>query len=451
MPNGVCSDCSPPSAVPRLADVEATSRRVPALDGVDVVGFLGSLVDKSLVRSTRGLDGRPRFSMLQTIRDYATEQLESAADLAEPVRQAHAEHYTERAVELQRALNEGDRAVGLSAMEAELGNLRTAWDRWVHTDDVDRLHELLEPLWGFHEARGDYAAAIELGDDLLGVLERQPATADRARDEYALHLNVARAIVAARGFTPDAERRMRAALEQSAASTDARRHFTTLRSLAVLHLMQNDFQSAARVAHELLAIAEDQQDATMLSDAHLVAGTVSVWLEGWDRAVDHFDTSISCLSTRTPALARFRLGPHPEVVSHAVSGLAQWMLGFPDRAGAHSARALELAAELAHPYSTAYALFHSALLDLWRADLAGVAAKTDELVDLADTHDYETWRALGTVLRGTAMVGLGEPDAGLAEVATRLLAVPTPVDSACVLAVAAHDPGPSVRHGWAAR
>jgi hypothetical protein len=181
--------------------------------------------------------------------------------------------------------------------------------------------------------------------------------------------------------------------------------------------MQNDFESAARVAGELLDIAQDQQDPTMLSDAHLVAGTVSVWREGWDRAVDHFDISISCLSTGTPALARFRLGPHPEVVSHAVSGLAQWMLGFPDRAAAHSAKALELAADLAHPYSTAYALFHAALLDLWRADLAAVAAKTGELVEVAETHDYETWRALGTVLRGTAMVGLGEPDAGLAEVA----------------------------------
>ena len=67
--------------------------------------------------------------------------------------------------------------MGLSAMEDELGNLRAAWDHWVHNGDVDRLHELLEPLWGFHEARGDYAAAIELGDDLLGVLDE--AAGDR--------------------------------------------------------------------------------------------------------------------------------------------------------------------------------------------------------------------------------------------------------------------------------
>ncbi len=56
----------------RLGDVDAVARRVPALDGIDVIEGMGSLVDKSLVRSIRGLDGRPRFSMLQTIRDYAT-------------------------------------------------------------------------------------------------------------------------------------------------------------------------------------------------------------------------------------------------------------------------------------------------------------------------------------------------------------------------------------------
>ena len=44
---------------------------------------LGSLVDKSLVRSSQGSDGRPRFSMLQTIRAYATEQLDAIPELAD--------------------------------------------------------------------------------------------------------------------------------------------------------------------------------------------------------------------------------------------------------------------------------------------------------------------------------------------------------------------------------
>jgi non-specific serine/threonine protein kinase len=55
----------------RLIDVEATIARVPALRDLDVVELIGSLVAKSLVRSAHGVDGRPRLSMLRTIRQYA--------------------------------------------------------------------------------------------------------------------------------------------------------------------------------------------------------------------------------------------------------------------------------------------------------------------------------------------------------------------------------------------
>ena len=150
----------------------------PALDSIDVVGGLGSLVDKSLVRSSRGLDGRPRFSMLRTIRDYATEQLDSAADLAEPVRQAHAEHYTERALELQTgAERRGPRGgpVGDGGRARQpahrLGPLGAA------TATSTGSTSCSSRSGASTRQRGDYAAAIELGDDLLGVLEQQPATA----------------------------------------------------------------------------------------------------------------------------------------------------------------------------------------------------------------------------------------------------------------------------------
>src|SRR4029077_11352252 len=81
----------------RLVDVEEVAARIPALAHLDIVEVLGSLVDKSMVRSAHGTDGRPRFSMLQTIRAYAVEQLDAVPDLAGAARPAHAAHYTEMA------------------------------------------------------------------------------------------------------------------------------------------------------------------------------------------------------------------------------------------------------------------------------------------------------------------------------------------------------------------
>jgi len=56
------------------------------------------------------------------------------------------------------------------------------------------------------------------------------------------------------------------------------------------------------------------------------------------------------------------------VASFTVSALTLWMLGFPDRALARANRAVTLATELEHPFTLAYALFHTGFLHLWRRE-----------------------------------------------------------------------------------
>ncbi|HEV8099269.1 MAG TPA: BTAD domain-containing putative transcriptional regulator, partial [Gaiellaceae bacterium] len=70
-------------------------------DGLDVFETLASLVDESLVRPLRRPTGEPRFAMLETIREYATELLEASGEV-EALRRRHCEDIlarTEAAVE----------------------------------------------------------------------------------------------------------------------------------------------------------------------------------------------------------------------------------------------------------------------------------------------------------------------------------------------------------------
>jgi hypothetical protein len=99
-----------------------------------------------------------------------------------------------------------------------------------------------------------------------------------------------------------------------------------------------------------------------------------------------------------------------------MSGLLLWRVGLPDRAVARLERALTVADKLRHPYSRAYAIWHAALLDLWRFDLSAMAARAETLHALATAHDYPIWRALAVVLRGTKMIADGEVEDGLVEV-----------------------------------
>jgi tetratricopeptide (TPR) repeat protein len=353
--------------------------------------------------------------MLQTIRDYATAQLDLDPDGAAAVRRAHADHYTQLAVDLRSMLGGRDREEVLGSLAAELGNFRAAWSHWVAAGDVVNLNALLEPLWGYYDARGQYGAAIELANDMLAVLRIQPETVERVRDEIALEMSLARSLLTVRGYTAEVERTVMAAVDRARESGDAHLQFPVLRSLATLHLMRSDYISGAEVGRELLELAEQQREPMLLSDAHLVVGVNTAFQERLADGVDHLDRSIAHFDEAAAGLVQFRVGPSPGVVAHMVSGLMLWMLGFPDRAAGRVGRGIEVAEELGHPYSLAYGVFHAAVLDVFRKDLPSVHRQGDRLLQIANANDYGIWRALAFVLRGMARVGGGDAEGGLTE------------------------------------
>ncbi|HYP23497.1 MAG TPA: DUF4062 domain-containing protein, partial [Actinomycetota bacterium] len=381
-----------------LTDVEATAARVESLT-VDVVDALARLVDKSLVRTVTGAEGRPRFSMLQTIRDFATEQLDARQELADVIRRAHAEHYAEVADRLRAAARAQGRDAVLASLSSELGNLRTAWSFWGEHADVDRLDALLEPLWGYYDARGNYRAAMELAEELLRVLAGQPETPERIRDQLAVETALARSLIAARGFSSESERKI-AEIFGRAESAGADHRFPALRTLAWFHLLRAEFPETAEVAVRLLALADKEGDAAFQSEAHLVFGVTRLWVEDMPAALHHVDEALRYAEGARPGLVRLRVGPDPRVLSLVVSGLIKWSGGYPEQALARAASGVELAREIDHPYSLAYALFHAGLLDLWSADLGVLTERANELLEVATKHDYPIWRALAHVLHG---------------------------------------------------
>jgi predicted ATPase len=106
---------------------------------------LQSLVDKSLVRVREG----SRFWMLETIREYALEQLEESGE-AERLRRRHAEHFLKLAEETEPLAREVDAAT-LDRLEEEADNLRAALD-WLEgsgeTQLVLQLAAALDDFWG---------------------------------------------------------------------------------------------------------------------------------------------------------------------------------------------------------------------------------------------------------------------------------------------------------------
>lgn len=92
---------------------------------LDVLSGVEVLVSNSLLRPIESRVDEPRFDMLQTIRDYALEKLESTGEL-ETIRAAHAQHYYQISVERWRDMY-GPVAVDLlNQIEDEYDNYRAA-------------------------------------------------------------------------------------------------------------------------------------------------------------------------------------------------------------------------------------------------------------------------------------------------------------------------------------
>ena len=111
---------------------------VGGFDGSDdyaVLDLLDALVRKSLLVADRS-SGRTRFSMLETIRQFAEEQLVAGGEATE-VRTAHARYFAGRETDILALWDSPRQREAYDWFAAELANLRTAF-RWAADhDDLD--------------------------------------------------------------------------------------------------------------------------------------------------------------------------------------------------------------------------------------------------------------------------------------------------------------------------
>ena len=384
--------------------------------GIDTLDGLASLVDKSLIRQADPADGEPRLVMLETIREYATERLEERPEFSAAARRAHALYFADFARARWQDLTGDRRGTALATMAADLENLRLAWDYWVGEGDLDQLNKLIDSLWLLYESRGWYQATIELTTTLLDVLSSAPDTPERAMQEVTLRTSLARALMAIHGYTQEVEDAYARALEPLEGERELPQLFPVLRGLASFYNYRAEFDKGAQIGREILRLAETQDDPSMRVDGHLVLGSSRALKDDLRGGLEHLDKAIALFGSHGHRSRRFRLGNNPGAAAFTTSALVLWLLGLPDRALERANNAVALAVELEHPFTLAYALFHTGFLHWWRREPEFVRDRAVAVLDVAEEHDIAIWRALGTFLLGAAKTRLGRDEEGLAEI-----------------------------------
>jgi predicted ATPase len=124
---------------------------------------LAGLIEKNLVRQTN----EGRFFMLETIGEFAQEQLQEARE-ADELRRRHAGFYLEFVEPLRYRLRDMD-STAIASVDAESDNLRRAMSWAIDHEDKELAERLLRSLWFYWFVRGRTAEGDHLAERVVAL------------------------------------------------------------------------------------------------------------------------------------------------------------------------------------------------------------------------------------------------------------------------------------------
>jgi predicted ATPase/class 3 adenylate cyclase len=313
-----------------------------ALDGVDELDLLQSLVDKSLVRQRLDPDGEVRFWMLETIKEYAGERLRDQGE-TDLLAQRHAESFLELAEEAESVLWAQQTDEWLPRLDVEQPNIRTALEFALARDPelALRLSGALYPFWeirGQHaEARAWLTRALAF-DGAVSLESRAKALVGAGRasawefdwpaalDVLAEAVELSRRLGDVEGigrclgfmgharlFTGDREGAaavLNEALDLARASGSRRSVMRALNNAAAAAIEEHDFSRAHEMYAEVRTIAVAEGSKVSVGIGAIQCGYVSILAGEYGRAADELDDGLGCLgkigaTTWTPLGQRY--------------------------------------------------------------------------------------------------------------------------------------------------
>jgi predicted ATPase/class 3 adenylate cyclase len=264
--------------------------------GLNVLDGLESLVAKSLVVQRQTVDGEPRFGVLETIREFALEQLAASGEESE-LRRRHAIFFLGLAEEAAPKLLTGEQVAWLEQLDREHDNLRVvlAWslesgaDAPAGSDPTEvglRLGAALGWFWFLRGYAGEGRRWLEAA---LARSEPDRPTPARARALHAL-----RGMALQQGDYGAVQVNAEEGLRIARSVGD--RH---LIGLSLLHLgvatrhHRGDTETARTLLAESLAVLREVGDAWGAAFALRDLG-VAAWLAGdLDGALAYFEESLA--------------------------------------------------------------------------------------------------------------------------------------------------------------
>jgi predicted ATPase len=271
----------------------------------------------------------------------------------------------------------------------------------------------------WRSAGAEASRLLTRGLELLATL---PDTAERTEQELRLQNALGTARMTAEGYAaPGVEQAYARAWELCQQIGKAPQYFAVLLGLMGFSLLRAELQKARALGEQCLELAARAQGHTALVQAHYTLGATLFWLGELTAARTHLQEGIALYDSQTRRSPASRAVQDPGVACRSYAAWVLWFLGHPDQALERSREAVNLAQELGHPFSLAFALAFAAMLHQFRRDAQATRQRAEAATALCREQGFAFYLAMGTILKGWTRAQ-AQADDGIAEMRRGLAA-----------------------------
>jgi predicted ATPase len=180
------------------------------------------------------------------------------------------------------------------------------------------------------------------------------------------------------------------------------------------HTVRGELRLCVNLAAEGMDIAGRLNDPGILMEALFMAGETMLYRADFATARDRFATAVSEYDDRERTKFWAAHTSHNAgVTCRSNLAVCLWHLGYPDQALKVNREMRQLARDIDHPFSLAYALHHTGWLCQCCRLGAEVQAAAEEEIVIANEQGFALWRATGTFFKGAGMLLQGELEEAL--------------------------------------
>jgi TOMM system kinase/cyclase fusion protein len=249
----------------------------------------------------------------------------------------------------------------------------------------------------------------------LELLQTLPDTPERTQQELAVQTTLGPALLAIKGYAaPEVGEVYARARELCQRVGDTPQLFPTLYGLYYFHVIRAEFRLAREQAEQLLRLAQQQQDPSLLLVAHHTLAGALFHLGELTLARAHLEQGMALYDAQQHHALAFRYGIDLGVYFLAYAARPLWLLGFPDQAHTAIRGALRLARQLVHPFSLAFTLHWAATTHQLRREATAAHEQAEASMAFSREQGFAIWVPGGTVLQGWALTEQGQVEEGIA-------------------------------------